>query len=131
MQSVIPAHSRHIWMVAGGLFALGTGVKFFTYEIVKNDIKARGENDSQMCRRVLDIAGSPSPLSTSMKARTGLTHANQLPVLTAEERERLKALRVSKLSKSEDDIYEDERTRVSPEQRIAIAAASQQSKLES
>ena len=79
-----------------------------------------------MCRRVLDIAGSPSPLTPAMTARTGLTHANQLPALTAEDRERLRAIRSSQNSSAKsEDIYEAERERIA----AAKAAAVQQGKI--
>lgn len=48
----LPAHSAHLWKIGGVLFALGTGIKYITYELVSTDIKKRGEKDTKNCRWV-------------------------------------------------------------------------------
>mmetsp|Transcript_9842 Transcript_9842/g.19634 ORF Transcript_9842/g.19634 Transcript_9842/m.19634 type:complete len:122 (-) Transcript_9842:40-405(-) len=92
--SFIPKHSAHLWKIGGVLFALGTGIKFITYELVSGDIKKRGDQDTRNCRRVLDLAGAPSELSTSLQSKTGLRYANDLKPLSNEDKIKMKAMLV-------------------------------------
>ena len=92
--SFVPKHSAHLWKIGGVLFALGTGIKFITYELVSGDIKKRGERDTKNCRRVLDLAGAPSELSSSLQNRTGLKYASDLKPLSNEEKIKMKAMLV-------------------------------------